>query len=84
MKKAMLVLAMVAGISMAFVSCGKKGTCDVCQKENVTVTEVTTEVAGQKVTANLCKDCKKAADAAEKAVEVGAAALEAGAELLGD
>ena len=35
MKKAMLVLAMVAGISMAFVSCGKKGTCAECGKENV-------------------------------------------------
>ena len=66
MKKAMLVLAMVAGISMAFVSCGKKGTCAECGKENVSVTTVTADVGGETITGDLCKDCKKAFDEAMK------------------
>ena len=74
MKKAMLVLAMVAGISMAFVSCGKKGKCAECGKENVSVTTVTADVGGETITGDLCKDCKKAFDADMKAAKAAGVA----------
>lgn len=70
MKKAIAIVALAATFAIAFVSCGgKKGTCDECGEENVTVYTVKDEVSGTGLTANLCKDCKAEYDAAVKALK---------------
>ena len=51
---ALISLATVAG----FVSCAKKGTCDSCRKENVTLQE--RKYQGE--TGHLCEDCAKQFD----------------------
>ena len=62
MKKFVLLALISLATVVGFVSCAKKGTCDACGKENVTVKEK--EAFGEK--AYLCEDCAKIFDAGMK------------------
>ena len=55
MKKIVLAAMLLVGMTLAFVSCGKKGTCDLCGKKNVMLSEQ--KVLGEK--AEICSECKK-------------------------
>jgi hypothetical protein len=64
--KRFVVLALVMlALSAVFVSCAKKGTCDLCGKQNVALYEY--KVLGQK--AEICSDCKKNMKELEKNVK---------------
>ena len=59
MKKFVLLALISLATVVGFVSCAKKGTCDVSGKENDTLKEK--KAFGE--TAYLCEDCAKLFDA---------------------
>ena len=64
MKKFVLLALISLATVVGFVSCAKKGTCDECGKENVTLQE--RKYQGK--TGHLCEDCAKGFDEAMKAL----------------
>lgn len=65
MKKFILCMAAAVAFAFGFTSCGSKGTCGLCAKENVSVTKV--KVDGEEI--KLCKDCNELYKSIEKAAK---------------
>ncbi len=54
--KVLLAMAVVC-LTLGFVSCGKKGTCESCEKENVKLYKVKNLITEKDM--YICADCNK-------------------------
>lgn len=66
MKKIIAVILLVAMLAMALCACSKTGTCDMCNKTDVSIDSITAQ--GEE--GWFCEDCYPIAEAAAEALEM--------------